>query len=348
VRPYNELTRRGQLRRVRRLAEAALEAYGLRGAGLTFLRYFANITYRVDVPGPVPQAGGSGPYVPNRYLLRVLSTGNRQVAEGEMTWLASLSHEAGLPAPEPVATVKGDLLTRIATPGVPEGRLASLMRWVDGRKRTTGFRPAHYRAWGQMVARLHEFAAGWRPPEGFKRFVWDWEGLLGGRGFDCGVEELVASMPEHLQEPFQIVSREARLVMDGLGTGSDAYGMIHGDMYPENVLFRGDEVVPIDFEDCGFGHWLWDIALPLCLQPWTEEWHWKRDAFLEGYGRVRTLPESQLRHLDLFMAAQYATVVLWASAFIRDDPGRQAEHEAWRDGDGAMLLRYLERREMDR
>jgi Ser/Thr protein kinase RdoA (MazF antagonist) len=344
VKPYGELTRLGQLRRIRRLAGAALEAYGLRGARLTFLRYFANITYRVDVPGPVPQAGGPGPYVPNRYLLRVLSTGHRQVAEGEMTWLAALSHEAGLPVPEPVATLEGELLTRIATPGVPEGRLVSLMRWVDGRKRTTGFRPAHLRAWGQMVARLHAFAAGWRPPEGFKRFVWDWEGLLGGRGFDCSVEELVTSMPEHLQEPFQIVSQEARAVMDGLGTGSDAYGMIHGDMYPENVLFKAGEVVPIDFEDCGFGHWLWDIALPLCLQPWTEEWHRERDAFLEGYARVRTLPESQLRHLDLFMAAQYATVVLWASAFIRDDPARQAEHEAWRDREGAMLLRYLDRR----
>ena len=255
------------MRRIRQLAEATLEAYGLGGARLTFLRYFANITYRVDVPGPVPQGGGP-----------------------------------------------------------------------------TGFRPGHLRAWGRMVARLHAFAAGWQPPEGFERFVWDWEGLLGGRGFGYTVKELVASMPEHLQEPFQTVSLETRAVMEDLGKGPDAYGLIHSDMYPENVLFKAGEAYPIDFEDCGFGYWLWDIALPLCQQPWTEEWYWQRDAFLEGYAQVRTLPESQLRHLDLFMAAQYATVVLWASAFIRDDPTRQTEHEAWRDGDGVMLLRYLERR----
>jgi Ser/Thr protein kinase RdoA (MazF antagonist) len=343
MKPYDELTRLGQLRRIRQLAEGALEAYGLRGARLTFLRYFANITYRVDGTGPVPPGDGSGPYVPNRYLLRVLCTNYWEAVKGEMTWLAALSGEAGLPVPAPIPNPAGELLMRITTPGLPAGRIVSLMRWIDGRKRTTGFRPAHYRAWGQMVARLHAFAAGWQPPEGFERFVWDWEGLLGGRGFDDSVEELVASMPERLQEPFQIVSAEARAVMDGLGKGPDAYGMVHGDMYPDNVLFKAGEVVPIDFEDCGFGHWLWDIALPLCRQPWTEEWPWQRDAFLEGYARVRTLPESQLRHLDLFMAAQYATVVLWASAFIRDDPARQAEHEAWRDGDGAMLLRYFER-----
>jgi Ser/Thr protein kinase RdoA (MazF antagonist) len=344
MKPYDELTRLGQLRRMRQLAEAALKAYGLPEARLTFLRYFANITYRVDVPGPVPPGHSSEFYVPNRYLLRILCTGNSQVALGEMTWLAALSHEGGLPVPEPIPSLVGKLLTRITTPGVPEGRLVSLMRWVDGRSRTTDFRLSHFHAWGRMVARLHAFAAGWQPPEGFERFVWDWEGLLGGRGFSCSVEELVASMPEPLQEPFRIVSSEARAVMEDLGKGPDAYGMIHGDMYPDNVLFKAGEVIPIDFEDCGFGHWLWDIALPLGRQPWTEEWYRQRDAFLEGYAQVRTLPESQLQHIDLFMAAQYATMVLWASAFIRDDPPRQAEHEAWRDGDGTSLLRYFERR----
>ena len=343
MKPYAELTRLGRLRRIRQLAEVALEAYGLRRAHLTFLRYFANITYRVDVSGPVPHAGRSGFYVPNRYLLRVLSVDNWEITKGEMTWLAALSREAGLPVPEPVPALDGELQVRVGTPGMPGGRIVSLMRWIDGRKRTTGFCPRHFRAWGQMVARLHAFAADWQPPEGFERFVWDWEGLLGGRGFRCRVEELVASMPQHLQDPFQIMSQQARAVMEDLGKGPDAYGMIHGDMYPDNVLFKGGQVIPIDFEDCGFGHWLWDIALPLCLQPWTEGWHWQRDAFLEGYAQVRTLPESQLRHLDLFIAAQYATLVLWASAFMRDDPARQTEHEAWRDENGAELLRYLER-----
>jgi Ser/Thr protein kinase RdoA (MazF antagonist) len=115
-------------------------------------------------------------------------------------------------------------------------------------------------------------------------------------------------------------------------------------MCPDNVLFQAGEVFPIDFEDCGFGYWLWDIAVALCQQPWTPAWHGQRDAFLEGYAQVRTLPASQLRHLDLFLAVQYATAVLWASLFLRDDPARQAQHEAWRDGEGVHLLRYVERR----
>jgi len=344
MKDYHELTRLGQLRRTRRLAEAALDSYGLSGARLKFVQYSANIIYRVDVPGSLPVRGGRGAYVPNRYLLRVLYTDHLEGVKGEMTWLAALSREAGLPVPEPVPALNGDLVTGVATPGAPQGRIVSLMRWIDGRRLTTGFRPSHFRVWGRMMARLHQFAAGWRPPEGFERPVWDWEGQLGGRYFDGGVEDLVASMPERLKEPFQGVSQEARQVMEGLGKGPDAYGLIHADMYLENVLFKGDEAYPIDFEDCGFGYWLWDIAIALCSWPWTDEWYWMRDAFMEGYAQVRMLPESQLQHLDLFMATQYATMVLWASIFIKNDPTRRAGHEEWRNRDGAKLLRYLERR----
>ena len=207
MKPYAELTRLGQLRRIRKLAEVALEGYDLPGARLTFLRYFANITYRVDLPGPVPRGDDPSPYLPNRYLLRVLLSGNWEYAKGEMTWLAALSGEAGLPVPQPVPTREGELLMRIATPGVPRGRIVSLMRWVDGQKLPTELRPRHLRAWGRMVARLHQFAAGWQPPEGFQRFVWDWEGLLSGRGFRCTVEELMDTMPSHLQEPFVVASQ---------------------------------------------------------------------------------------------------------------------------------------------
>lgn len=344
MKAYDELTRLGQLRRIRQLAETALQAYGLSGARLTFLQYTANIVYRVDIPGPCPAHESRDPYLPNRYLLRVLYTNNLEGASGELTWLAALSRDAGLPVPAPLPTLEGKLLTRVATPHLPQGRLVSLMRWLDGRRLTKGLQPSHFRAWGKAVAQLHRFSAGWQPPHGFQRPHWDWDGQLGGRYFRCSVDELLDSMPAHLLEPFQIVSDEARQVMDSLGKEQDAYGLIHADMYPENVLFKANQAYLIDFEDCGFGFWLWDIAVALCQWPWTGEWQWRRDAFLDGYAQTRTLPESQLKHLDLFMATQYATMVLWASLFIRNDPARRAEHEAWRERDGEKLLRYFKRR----
>ena len=344
MKPYDELTRLGRLRRLRKLAEVALDAYGLSGARLTFCHYEGNVIFRVDAQGPGPIAPKKGPYVENRYVLRILTTGNVQGVASELTWLTALSRDAGIAVREPIATLDGELLIKVSTPGVPDGRIVSLMRWLDGRLLTNNMRPNRARAWGRVVAKLHNFAAGWQPPEGFTRPHWDWEGQLGGREFSRPVKELVASMPKHFQEPFGIVSDQAREVIESFGKGPDAYGMVHMDMYPENVLFKGKEVYPFDYEDCGFGYWMWDIGVALCLWPWTEEWYWIRDAFLEGYAQVRTCPESQLAHLDLFMATQYATMVLWASAFIKNDPTMLDEYEEWRNKDGNKLLRYFERR----
>ena len=134
MKPYNELTRLGRLRRIRQLAETAHEAYDVGETHLTFLRYFANITYRVDVPDSVTHGGDLGPYVPNRYLLRVLLSNSWESAEGEMIWLASFPSWC-LRRQRPCRrSLESELLTRINTPGVPEGRIFSVMRWVDGRK----------------------------------------------------------------------------------------------------------------------------------------------------------------------------------------------------------------------
>jgi Ser/Thr protein kinase RdoA (MazF antagonist) len=341
MKPYKDLTRRGRLRRLRKMAEIALKHYDLEDARLTFQHYQGNVVFRTDVPGPA--GSGNGIFVPNRYNLRILSTHDEAMIRSELVWLAALRQEANLPVPEPVPNLDGDLYTFIATPGIPNGRYISLMRWVDGRRLEDGLRLKHMRAWGEVTAQLHNFSAGWQPPKNFFRPEWDWYGQLGGRDFPVSVEELVGLMPEEYRQPFLEISREVKAVTGRLGKGKDAYGLIHADMYPENLLFKAGRARLIDFEDSGFGYWIWDIAVGLTAWPWTEDFSRRRDAFLEGYARFRTLPESQLKHLDLFMAATSATMVLWATMFILHDPAMEPEHAAWRKVEGEKVLRFFKR-----
>jgi len=342
---YNELTRLGQLRRLRKLAEVSLDEYGLTGASLTFQHYEGNVIFRVDVAGSSLDGNENSLYVPNRYNLRILSMNDPEATLSELTWLSALRYGAGLPVPEPVPTLDGRLLTTIKTPGVPNERVVSLMRWVDGRQLTAeSLRLPHARAWGQLMGQLHAFAAGWQPPKDFKRFHWDWDGLLGNGVLHIPVDELVALMPMRYQEPFKVVSQEIKVAMETFGKESDAYGMIHTDMYLENLLFKGAEPRAIDFEDCGFGYWLYDIGIVLSEWIWTDEYPWIRDAFLEGYSEIRTLPEEQLEYLDLFTGGRYCDFTLWGTEFIQNDPARAAQHEQWRNEAGDNLLRYFENR----
>jgi Ser/Thr protein kinase RdoA (MazF antagonist) len=261
----------------------------------------------------------------------------------ELTWLAALNQQAGLPVPAPVLTPDGKLLTTIITPGMPKGRVVSLMRWLDGRRYRKGLQPKHLTALGQVVAQLHTFSAGWQPPTGFTRPHWDWDSQLGGSMFKHPLEEVVNSIPSKFQQPFQFISQEAKRIMESIGKGPDVYGMIHADLYPENVLFKSGKAYPIDFEDCGYGYWMWDIAIALCEWAWGNEWERMRDAFREGYVHLRRLPETQWAQLDLFVATQFATMVLWSSALLMNDPKRVAEYVPWRESNGNKLLGYFNR-----
>jgi Ser/Thr protein kinase RdoA (MazF antagonist) len=339
---FGELSRLRRLRRLRELATAALNEYGLQNATLNFLQYFQNIIYRVDIPGNGKLSAGNSPYIPNRYLLRIHAMGDVEAIASELTWLRALNSEAGLPVPAPIPTTDGNLYTNISTHKIPSGRIVSLMKWLDGRRYTQGLRPNQMTAIGKVVADLHTFSAGWEPPAGFSRPHWNWDSQLGGSFFDRSVEELVASMPLRVREPFLVISGEAKSVMDALGKGADAYGLIHADLYPENILFKSGKAFPIDFEDCGYGYWIWDIAVALWKWAWTDEWERMRDAFYEGYSRFRTLPKAQWEKLNLFIAIHSATMVLWVSEFIIHDPKRAAEYEPLREENIHKLLMFYE------
>jgi Ser/Thr protein kinase RdoA (MazF antagonist) len=342
MKPFRELSRRARLHQARLLARTALDAYGLTKARLGFIQYGENIIYRVELAEPI--VDNASIYHPNRCVLRIHAMGDQEAIASELTWLAALNREADLPVPVPVATPEGQLMTRVFTPGIPNGRVVSLMRWLDGRKIQNGLRPQHFTALGKVVAQLHNFSATWQPPAGFARPTWDWEAQLGGSEFEHPRDELVASMPEHFRGPFEQVSLAAKDAMEALGKGPDAFGLIHADLYPENVLHKDGRACPIDFEDCGYGCWIWDIAVALCRWAWNEDWERMRDAFYDGYAQVRSLPEAQWAQLDLFVATQFATMVLWASAFLKHDPKRVAEYVPWRDNNGNLLLHYFDRK----
>jgi len=342
MKPFHQLSRRARLHRFGRLARASLAAFGMAEAQLKFVQYNENVIYRVDVPDP--ETNTDQRFSSNRYALRIHAIDDDAAVASELAWLDALSHTAGLPVPAPVFTASGEMLASIITPDFPSGRLVSLLRWLDGQKRKQSLRPEHLSALGQVVAQLHNFSATWQPPDGFERFVWDWDSQLGGSMFEQPREELVESIPVKFREPFDLVSRAAQQAVEALGKGSDAFGLIHADLYPENVLYKDGRACPIDFEDCGYGYWMWDIAVALCEWAWKPDWERMRDAFYEGYTQIRALPETQWKLLDLFVATQFATMLLWASAFLKHDPARVAEYTPWRDESGEKLLGYLNRK----
>jgi Ser/Thr protein kinase RdoA (MazF antagonist) len=96
-----------------------------------------------------------------------------------------------------------------------------------------------------------------------------------------------------------------------LGETPESFGLIHADLHQTNYLFHKGRVGVIDFDDCGFGHWLYDLAVTLyCLQDHPEFADLRR-AFLAGYRSCHPLAMEKEAYLGTFMALRTLQDMLW-------------------------------------
>ena len=327
MKPYEELTYLGRVRRMRQLAEVALSAYGLSEARFRLVVEAGNTLFRVSASGPASAETASELFEKGQYLLRIHHPRyqSRDEIELELAWLAAMRREADLPVPEPFPTPDGRLLVQASIAGIPQERNCSLLRWMKGRFATGRIQSHHFRAQGQLMARLHGFAARWEPPSGCAKRQYDWEGLFrDDSGAGLRATEAWRLLPPSWVEPFESVAHHVRRVMDELGKGPEVYGLIHADLGVDaNVLFWNREARAIDFDDSGFGYWVYDLAVSLEHCREDAAFPRYRDALLDGYTRIRPLPAEHVERLELFMAAFDVYWSLWAAAVVHLHPERR-------------------------
>ena len=325
MKPFEKLTRRGRVRRYRQLAQVALAGYGISDARLMFIRDAGNVTFRVDPLDQTPFKEESERFYRNHCVLRIHEPGYQtdEAISSELEWLSALHRDTNLAVPQPARSLNGELSVEVQVSGVPEYRRCSLLRWMKGRMLTKSVHPSHFRATGRLMAGLHQHAAYWQLPAGFTRPRYDWHGLFGDNDFiKVPFGEVWTSIPRDYYEPFEIVTTKVRQVMDEFGQGAEAFGLIHADIgVGSNILFGGGEARAIDFDDCAFGYWMYDIGVALSEVYTEEAFPRYRDALLEGYTQFRSMPEEQCGHLDLFIATWHAFEMYWATAGAIRFPG---------------------------
>jgi Ser/Thr protein kinase RdoA (MazF antagonist) len=348
MKPYDKLSRLGRLRRIGQLAEAALKEYRLDNPALKFYVHAGNTLYRVYDTSPESARANDDLFEPGQYLLRVYQPGwqTDEAIDLELAWLAAMRREAGLPVPEPIPTMDGSLFTRISMPGIPP-RTCSLLRWVKGRLLPGNGRAEHYRAQGQLMARMHNFTQQWQLPSEHDKRHYDWDGLfMNDPEIGLPPGESWQYLPPDWVEPFEIVARQYRHLMDTWGTGPDVYGLIHADMgLDANVLFWRGQPRLIDFDGSGFGYWMYDLAVALAHLCGTADYPPFRDALFEGYAKHRSIPGAWLAQLDLFTAAFYVYYDLWVVGGTHFHPDYLTEDiEELMYRGAAFILQYVENR----
>lgn len=321
LQPFENLTRAGQIRRMRRLAATALAAYDLEGVTLQPLQHFFNTTFRVDArPRSLASGqGGSTHDGKERFVLRIHRASAQDAAtiQSELHWLLALRHESGLVVPEPVATRDGSLVTRVAEAGVPEARHCVLFRWVDGRFCGSSPDAQALTRVGAFMATLHQHATTYITPPDFTRPRWDYEGLR-YQALGTDLQQSLAHLSHDEHALLDAMAERVRGTMDALREEKTVFGLIHADLYERNYLFSGGKVHAIDFDGCGWGYYLFDIGVTFSTLLEHSTYPQLRQAFLQGYRSVRSLSSEHEALIDVFIGGRLMCHILWLAAHVEE------------------------------
>ncbi|TMQ03443.1 MAG: homoserine kinase [Deltaproteobacteria bacterium] len=219
-----------------------------------------------------------------RWFLRI----NEGKSEADVAWEAQLVAalaDGGVATPPPV----------VAHDGRPYAQLPGTDKWVSvfpwragrhlGPTEVTADAAAQF---GAALAQLHVVGLG-LPAAWRRRSIYDHDHLVARYARFAGTGD-------------PALGHAVRVIGEGLAAAAGAaavrarasHGLIHGDLFRDNVLWDAGRLVAIlDFEQASGGSFAYDLAV--CVNDWCWDGDLRRDAaaaLLAGYRQVRPLTDA--------------------------------------------------------
>lgn len=308
-------------------AQAALAAYDLPdNAELKLISLSENATFLVSRDRPLG-------------VLRIYRPDYQTEAakRSELAWIAELRSQGTVATPQVIPTKSGQELHRVKLDNVE--RDAVLFEFVPGRELGEE-EMSTYASVGEISAKLHLQVLAWDKPAGFERMSWELERILGpdapwgdwrqGPGLDgpaLDVLELAEEVVRHRLESYSPTVTNS--------------GLVHGDLRAANVLVGEDENLwVIDFDDSGFGWFLWDLCSTTTFIEHTPQVDDVVDAWLDGYTKIRLLNEDDLAAIVDLVFLRRLHVLAWLGTHPESDLARDLGR-TYAHGSVEVATKYL-------
>jgi len=305
---FFDLTADQQAHRLTILAQSQLAHWGDGAELVRLIKFRENAVFEVSLKGG------------QRGALRIHRQGYHSSAslQSELQWMDALTHR-GLQVPYAIPTTRGD---RFVEAQIPEARgawLIDVLSWLDGHMLGEIGEPLAladhrtepvFNSIGRTMAELHIASMAFSERGEQPRHHWDSSGFIGDDPLWGPFWELDA-LTEGQREFFNAVRSVLASDLASYARFDHNYGLIHADMVPENVLLDGDDIKLIDFDDAGYGWFVFDIVTALFWLQEEPQFELMRRSLLNGYQSVRPLSETDLDALPLFFALRSTTYMGW-------------------------------------
>lgn len=253
-----------------------------------------------------------------QYALRMHRPGYNTFEElnSELVWTEAL-RATGVNIPGHVLTRDGQGYTTVLLEGMEALHYVGIIEWFKGELLAGLIETAegadllkYFEQLGGVTARIHNQATRWTIPENFTRRAWDADGLVGNTplwGRFWQVPKLDAKESELLYAAKEAIHD---YLLD-LGQSAATYSLTHADLHPRNILVDNEQVRVIDFDDCGFGWHHYEIAVALYDYRYQDNYATLRDAFVQGYRKVRDLAQEAVDLLPVFFLIRSLLILGW-------------------------------------
>jgi Ser/Thr protein kinase RdoA (MazF antagonist) len=188
-----------------------------------------------------------------------------------------------------------------------------LFEFIPGEEPKPEHLVAAYPQLGEISARMHRHAREWQRPAWFERHVWDYEGALGSRP-NWGPWRAGYAAQASGIEIVERADAAMRQRLEAFGKESSRFGLIHSDLRLANLLVDGGRTKVIDFDDCGFGWFLYDVASSVTFLETHPDVDDIVAAWIEGYRSVAALSAEEIAAIPTFMMLRRLVIMGWAGS----------------------------------
>ncbi len=320
------------------ILHSAMQRYDISPAKIDRLDGFESMIYEFERPD-------------GRFILRISHSSRRSpdLIRGEVDWINYLA-ASGVTVARAVLSTTGDLVEPIDDDCGGQFLCTAFVRAPGGELRPPLINDRFFRAYGRLLGRMHALAKTYVPSNPvWKRYAWD----------DLINETAENHMPAGDRQALEKY-RHNFAHLQTLSCDPTGYGMIHQDAHPGNFFVDDDYTITLfDFDDCVYGHFIYDIAMVIFYVSLQEKEPAEFMArflpvFLSGYQEENRLDPVWLkeipyflkfREIDLFAAIQFAfgdsTLDPWCSRYMQGRREKIEKEVPFLDFDWQSLARYL-------
>ena len=253
----------------------------------------------------------------------------RRAIECELAWIAALKEASAVVTPDSYAGKNGEVIQEGCIDGLENPRFMVLFEHVEGTQPDeAGDLEGPFEELGEIAALTHEQSKVWQRPANFERLEWNVDTVFGDTA-NWGNWRDAPNVTPHIAEVLEAVEARIRERLDAFGASEDRYGLIHADMRLANLLTGPDGTRLIDFDDCGFGWFLYDFATGISFMEDDPRVPALKAAWIRGYEKVRALSDAEKAEIDTFIMLRRMALLAWIGSHIEaPEPQAMAPHFA--------------------